>query len=373
MAELRGEVALFMVGAVAFLSGCSGEQGGRQASGVEGPEAGTRAVLDFTSVPPLNSTANLVGVARHVNPASYRVAVYIRVAGQWWTKPTAASPYTPIKANGSWTCDITTGGQDPTADKIAAFLASQAYAPPVLLGAGALPAALYQNSAAWVEYTRMVGANFRTLTFSGYEWAAKTSTEKVGPGPNLFSDSGENVWLDKTGKLHLKITHDSNGWHCAEVLLRGYLGYGSYLFTLGSYVDALDPRVVLGLFTWDDRPAQAHRELDIEFSRWGDPAADNAQDVVQPYTQAGNVHRFLMTHVAPSTHLFGWQPGQVSFRSGWGSTPSGRLIDKWLYTGPDVPTPGQENARMNLWLFKGRAPSNRQEVEVVVSRFRHTP
>lgn len=54
----------------------------------------------------------------------------------------------------------------------------------------------------------------------------------------------------------------------------------------------LDPNVVFGLFTWDDNPIQAHREIDVEFARWGaTPAQDgsNAQWVVQPYDGADHL------------------------------------------------------------------------------------
>ena len=369
-ARALGSTALLLCATA--LTGCGATDDGRDSDSAVPGGAG-RPVLDLTSVPPLSSSDNLTGRAWHVRPAKHRVAVYIRVAGNWWTKPTAASPYTALKSNGAWTCDITSGGADPTAGKIAAFLVASTYSPPVLLGAASLRPELYQLSKASVEFTRMASANFRTLAFSGYEWAVKQSSGPVGPGPNLFSDSGENVCLDKSGRLHLKITHDAGGWRCAEVVLRSNLGYGAYAFTLGSFVDALDRNAVLGLFTWDDHPEQAHRELDIEFSRWSDPSNRNAQYVVQPYTNPAHMHRFDMPHVAPSTHQFNWRAGKVVFRSTEGTTTAGSIIEHWTYAASDVPSPGQENARLNLWLTGGQPPLNGQPIQVIISRFRHRP
>jgi hypothetical protein len=60
----------------------------------------------------------------------------------------------------------------------------------------------------------------------------------------------------------------------------------SYNWTVTAGAGSLDPNVVLGLFTYDDSPDQTHREIDVEFARWGaTPAQDgsNAQWVVQPY------------------------------------------------------------------------------------------
>src|SRR5512135_1367048 len=137
---------------------------------------------------------------------------------------------------------------------------------------------------------RLDAAYPRTISFSGTSWSVKTSSGRVGPGPNYFSDSTSNVWVDAQGRLHLKILKVKNRWTCAEVVSQASFGYGTYRFTLDSPVDALDPSAVLGLFTWNDDPAYNHREIDIEMSRWGAAANQNAQYVVQPYTLASNIH-----------------------------------------------------------------------------------
>jgi len=75
----------------------------------------------FTKVPPLGSSQNLEGTT-NVDPANYRIVIYIKVGSTWWAKPYANSPMTPIKSNGSWICDITTGGIDETATEIRGFV-----------------------------------------------------------------------------------------------------------------------------------------------------------------------------------------------------------------------------------------------------------
>ena len=212
-------------------------------------------------------------------------------------------------------------------------------------------------------------AQARTLEFSGYEWIVKTSDgEQVGPGPNYFSDSEENVWVDSEGRLHLKIMQRDGRWYCAEVISTENFGYGTYRFYTESRIDQIDQNAVLGLFTWDDDPAYHHREIDIEFSRWGQTENDNAQFVVQPYTKSDNIHRFNVelsdTH---STHSFDWKSDEVFFQS-----THGDYIESWsYYIDQDIPLPGNENARMNLWLFGGEPPS--EAVEVIVSAFEFIP
>jgi exo-beta-1,3-glucanase (GH17 family) len=110
--------------------------------------------IEFTYVPPYGSFANLKGKVTGVNPSDYKVAVYIYVGG-WWTKPYWSSPLTTIQSDGTWTCDITTGGQDQNATKIAAYLVPNGYNPPLMYGGQTLPDELEQNSVAKVEVTRL--------------------------------------------------------------------------------------------------------------------------------------------------------------------------------------------------------------------------
>src|SRR5436305_1591178 len=103
------------------------------------------------------------------------------------------------------------------------------------------------------------------VSFSGYQWRVKSSTGRVGPGPNYFCDRPENVRVDPEGRLHLAITSRDGNWQCAEVISTRSFGYGRYRFYLDSSPD-LDPNAVLGMFTWNDEPAYHHREVDIEIS-----------------------------------------------------------------------------------------------------------
>jgi hypothetical protein len=209
----------------------------------------------------------------------------------------------------------------------------------------------------------------RTVSFSGEDWTVKTSHGKVGPGPNYFSDSTANVWVDAAGKLHLKITKSGKRFVCAEVIGPRALGYGSYRFEIESDLAALDRNVVLGLFTWSDAPAENHRELDVEFARWGSATNVPGQYVVQPYTDARNIYRFdWPLGILDSSHAFRWAAGRVDFES---AVP-GATLRAWTGTHL-VPTPGDERPRMNLWLYGGRRPANGREAEVVVRSFAFAP
>ena len=109
----------------------------------------------------------------------------------------------------------------------------------------------------------------------------------------------------------------------------------------------------------------------MSISRWGDPQNSNGQYVVQPYAAPGKMHRFpLALSGMGSSHRFEWRPGAIAFSS---RSESGSMLARWRYEGPDVPPQGQENVRLNLWLFRGTPPSDGREVEVVVTGFEFRP
>jgi hypothetical protein len=214
----------------------------------------------------------------------------------------------------------------------------------------------------------------RQIVFSGYLWSVKTSTGRVGPGPNYFSDAAQSVWVDSAGRLHMKIRKVKNKWYCSEVILNQNLGYGTYRFYLDSPVDAIDRNAVLGLFTWSDNSNYNHREIDIEFSRWGVANNQNAQYVVQPYNIAQNIHRFSWpAGVTQSVQSFRWQSGSVFCQSikGFSFPPAPADIQQQWTFNSGIPIPGDENARINFWLNNGRSPSAEQEV--IINRFEFVP
>ncbi len=332
----------------------------------------------ITNLPNYGSSGNLAGVVLGAEPATTRVAVFIYVPGAgWWSKPTCAQPLTPIQTNGSWTADITTGGTDQLATRAAALLVGTNYDEPCVQGLNFLPTNVFAQALAKTVVSR-AAPGVRWVSFSGYDWWVKSSAGTVGPGPNFFSDSTNNVWVDAAGQLHVRITNRSNAWQCAELVSARTFGYGSYRFELNSRADKLDPNVVLGLFTWSDDPVYAYREIDVECARFGNATDPNsAQFVVQPYYLAGHLARYpVSAGFTNSMHWFTWEQDRVSFhalRGGYSpSPPLAAIITNWTYT-LTVPQSGDENVRINLWLFNGSPPTDQQEAEIVLKSFEFVP
>lgn len=228
---------------------------------------------------------------------------------------------------------------------------------------GVLLVSIYASNA--TRLRAMATVRTPTLSFSGHRWTVKSSSAPMGPGPNLFS--GANTSVDASGNLHLHIDKAATDqWRSAELVNTRSLGYGTYRWTVVSDPTALDPNVVLGLFTWSDLAAFNHREIDIEWARWGN-AADptNAQFVVQPFGTNGNLHRFVAPAGGPTVFEFTWSIDRVSYRLRRGTT----VIDSWNYSGADIPMPGGERAHMNLWLLDGKGPTDAKPAEIVLSDF----
>ena len=330
----------------------------------------------ITNLPAYGSQGNLSGLVLNANPATNCVAVFIYVAGGWYSKPSCAAPLTTIQPNGNWSADITTSSSDKNATEIAAFLVPTNYNQPCAEGETSLLIATQVEATA---YANRVNPAARQFNFSGYGWSVKTgSGSQVGPGPNYFSDSTNNVWVDAQGLLHLKITYTNNTWQCAEIISDRSFGFGQYRFSVSAPVNNLDPNAVLGLFTYSDDAAYNDREIDMELSRWDYAFGSNDVEdyAIAPYGNGQTLRFPLPANTTNSTHSFIWQTNSVTFqtvRGDFASPPAvSNILESWnCPTG--IPPAGGEQVHINLWLDNGSPPVNGQPVEVILSQFEFVP
>ena len=126
--------------------------------------------------------------------------------------------------------------------------------------------------------------------------------------------------------------------------------------------------------TWDYAASnENYHEMDIEISRWGDPAGKNAQYVRQPYYVPANVERF-MAPAGTLTHSFQWESGRLSFRTvrGSGRPSANRLVaERVLTTG--IPSPAIESVRISLYYFRDGYVPLKKGAEVVIEKFEYLP
>ena len=83
------------------------------------------------------------------------------------------------------------------------------------------------------------------------------------PGPNYWSSSTNNVWVDINGWLHIQITKTNGAWYCVNLKTVQTLGYGTYSFVVSKTLQAWTKMWCWSFLLMDD----AH-EVDAEFSIW---------------------------------------------------------------------------------------------------------
>jgi len=325
------------------------------------PRCSACIVLGDTALAPeihivgLDSGATVIqGTANNVCRDSVWVVLWA-LTNHWYVQPLCTDPFDSVDANGNWS-NWTHGWT-----RIVALLVNRTtYVVPASCQHWDHPS-MDPGVLAWDG-----GVPEPTLSFRGYTWIKKHGGQR-DPGNNFWSDYG--VWVDQDG-LHLRTSYADGHWYCAEVLLDHSLGYGTYTYQLTSRVDSLDDNTIFAGFTYESDT----QEIDIEFSRALMPPPNNAQYVVQPWDNPGNLHRFIMPPVVFSSHRFIWTVDTIWFVSWEGldaSPDSTNLIESWTYTGDDIPPPGNERMRFNLWLHNGQPPQYGDEV--VVRSFQHEP
>lgn len=221
-----------------------------------------------------------------------------------------------------------------------------------------------------------------TLVFGGRTWRVK-GPGYYGPGGNLFSNAASSVWVDASARLHLTLKRVGGSWYSTEVVVEQPLGYGDYIVTTVGRLDQLDPQAVLGLFLWQYGDCwdegylwwNAFNEIDIEYSRWGNPVADIGQFVAQPYDYPGNIRRFAATFGDNelSSHAMRWLPDRVEYRvwrGGPGDESPATTVSAWTYAGPHIPRPEQPRLHLNLWKLGGTPAADQ---EVIFQNFTFVP
>ena len=109
--------------------------------------SGASPTVLITNLPAYGTTNDLKGKVLNANPATQAVAVFINVPGYGWvSKPTCAQPLTTIQTNGSWSADITTGGGDTSATRVAALLVGTNYNQACVNGLANLPTNVYAQA-----------------------------------------------------------------------------------------------------------------------------------------------------------------------------------------------------------------------------------
>lgn len=88
----------------------------------------------------------VAGFIKNADPTQYKVAIYIKVDGNWWSKPYFDYPAVDIYANGYWEALYVTGGNDAEASEIIAVLMPKSASVELAQGGGLPDISGYQSA-----------------------------------------------------------------------------------------------------------------------------------------------------------------------------------------------------------------------------------
>jgi len=324
--------------------------------------------IEFTNIPQSSEggSDNIEMIAGRIEGAKsgQKIVLYAK-SGVWWIQPFLNDPFTEIQSDGTWQNSTHLGTE------YGALLVEADYKPPAKvdslpsIGDGVLAIATVKGS-------ENPHSTPKIIKFSGYDWKVRQTASDRGGMVNEYS--AENAWVDEKGFLHLRITRGAQDkWQCAEISLTRSLGYGTYSLSLQD-TSKLEPAAVFSLFTWDDLEAgQNHREMNIEMTRWGDPANKNLRYVIQPFYVPTNVVQFN----APTgnlTHLLNWTNGKAEFKTigGFETGNKAKTVSQYTFSS-GVPTSGDETVHLSFYVFGYSKQPMEKDSEIVVEKFEFLP
>lgn len=325
--------------------------------------------IAFTKIPPAaqggrERVDTISGRVSGARPGQ-RIVVYAK-SGPWWVQPWPEQSLIAINTDSTWSTQTHLGYE------YAALLVNADYHPAPTIDV----APTRSGSVVALKIVNGVGSlpDLPTvpLRFSGYDWNVRTTDSARGGLNNLYD--ADNVWIEKSGAVHLRISSKPKGWTCAQLILARSLGYGTYNFVVRDTA-RLDPAVVLSMHTHDPSAGDQHfREWDIELGRWGRPTSrENAQFGIQPFYVPGNLARFTEP---PGTLTYSllWEPGGAVFKAFRGSSiPTGaHSFYEHTFTA-GVPSPGQEHLEFMFYIVASEKSPQHKNTEVIIDKFEYLP
>jgi hypothetical protein len=326
----------------------------------------------FLEVPPASAggigTSGLISgkvLGRH---RGRHIVLYAFADSRWWVQPFESAAHTEISDDGSWKAQIHLGTE------YAAILSKEDSLPSQFLEAlptvGKTIEAIAMAKGGGIEMPPPEDpSGGTTLRFSGLQWKVRTIPGDQGSKTNDYSR--DNVFVDDSGALHLRLSRNSHGWVCSEVRSTRSFGYGTYTLNI-SDVAQLEPAVMFSAFTYFEQPVDGdHRELAIRLTRRGVASNTNAEFSIQPSFVPANFYHFDVPP-GPLQLEMNWRPDEAEFLVSRSQMPMRQPFVSWPFkTG--MPIPDDTHVYINLCNY-GYAPSPpTQDAEVVVKSFEFYP
>ncbi len=214
-----------------------------------------------------------------------------------------------------------------------------------------------------------------TISWKGHTWQL-TSGGMAG----VCQGDPQNVTVDASGYLHLRISNSGGTWTASELFTTDHLAFGTYQWQVDGPIDSYDKNVVLGLFPYGPAAgigADGTNEIDIEYARWGQASGPNGDWTDYPASGStiGEMsYTFSLGGGTLSTSRFVWSSSSIASTLLGGLQAVGSstgLIKSWTYAPANPTTNIPQQALplgMNLWCFNA-TPSDGNPVEIIIRDF----
>lgn len=243
----------------------------------------------------------------------------------------------------------------------------------------------YLESGCWQAEASASYADFGSFNVQPgelqFSWKNYTWNKRIDYGNSMYNGlwSTDNVTgPDGSDYMTLHLTNAGSSPVGGEFYSeqRGF-GYGTYITTIGTRTDNLDPEVVMGgMFTFDFTRPPEYAEIDIgEVRRWdGNP---NTRILYSHTWNNAGVNTFITDHTdvtadVVQTHTAVWSPTKIEFTSYIGEGTSGTVLNNYThYT--HIPTTSLERIHFNLWVADESTPDDATPCTAVIRNFQFIP
>ncbi|MDT3739077.1 MAG: hypothetical protein RO257_06190 [Candidatus Kapabacteria bacterium] len=224
------------------------------------------------------------------------------------------------------------------------------------------------------------------IKFSGYHWVTK-ETKNIEDTRYFCLTNSSNVKVDTQGNLILKIRKTGDGWSGGEITLDTILGFGEYSFDIKSKSGSLDANatVAFTVLNITDDFFEGMTQTGIRFSKYSEPEASNELEYFlyatdKKFAEVESPQSpFKLTGLV-SKHKVGIYPDYLYYSSkaeGYNSEfkafknvgSESDITDALTFSEPS------DNLKViiSLCLPESNEPTDKKEVEVIISNFRFTP
>lgn len=213
-----------------------------------------------------------------------------------------------------------------------------------------------------------------------FSWKGYTWNKRIDQGPSMYNNlwSSSNVTgPDGNGYVTMSVTNSGSSPVGGEFysVTRGW-GYGTYITTIGTRVDNMDPEVVMGgMFTFDFTRAPDYAEIDMgEVRRYnGNP---NTR-ILYSHTYNNGSNTFITDDVDVTadiiqTHMATWTPTKIEFTSYVGEGTSGSVINHYIHR-TFIPKTSLERVHFDAWVQNLSTPADATPIDIVVRNFTFIP